>query len=89
MSSDNTQGSGGRIRDVGLIAGSGQFPILFAHAARQASVRVLAVGFDGETDPSLSKYVDEFHMVRLGQLNRLIRTFKNSGITHAAMAGAG
>jgi len=87
MSLDNAQSSDDRIRDVGLIAGSGQFPLLFAHAARQASVRVLAVGFDGETDPSLSKYVDEFHMVRLGQLNRLIRTFRSAGITHAAMAG--
>ena len=79
---------GNRITHVGLIAGSGQFPLLFAHAARQASVRVLAVGFDGETDPALSKYVDEFHLLKLGQLNRLIKTFRNAGITHAAMAGA-
>ncbi len=88
MSLKNAQSSDGRIREVGLIAGSGQFPLLFAHAARQASVRVLAVGFDGETDPSLSKYVDEFHLVRLGQLNRLISTFRSAGITNAAMAGA-
>ena len=88
MSSANQPGSEGRIREVGLIAGSGQFPLLFAHAARQASVRVFAVGFDGETDPALAKYVDEFHMLKLGQLNRLVRTFRNAGITHAAMAGA-
>lgn len=73
---------------IGLIAGSGQFPMLFAHAARLSSVKVLAVGFDGETDPALSKYVDEFHLLKLGQLNRLIKTFRNAGITHAAMAGA-
>jgi len=84
----NTDIPDNRIRHVGLIAGSGQFPLLFANAARQASVRVLAVGFDGETDPALSKYVDEFHMLKLGQLNRLVGTFKNAGITHAAMAGA-
>jgi DUF1009 family protein/predicted dehydrogenase len=83
---ENSEGS--RVTRVGLIAGSGQFPLLFAHAARQASVRVLAVGFDGETDPALSKYVDEFHMLKLGQLNRLIKTFRKAGITHAAMAGA-
>jgi hypothetical protein len=83
---ENSEGRG--ISRVGLIAGAGQFPILFAHAARQASVRVLAVGFDGETDPALSKYVDEFHLLKLGQLNRLIKTFRNAGITHAAMAGA-
>ena len=88
MSLVNMQSSDNRIMEVGLIAGSGQFPLLFAHAARQASVRVLAVGFDGETNPSLSKYVDEFHMLKLGQLSRLIATFKKAGITQAAMAGA-
>ncbi|MDR3554982.1 MAG: UDP-2,3-diacylglucosamine diphosphatase LpxI [Syntrophobacteraceae bacterium] len=88
MSLQNDWGSEGRIREVGLIAGSGQFPLLFAHAARQASVRVFAIGFDGETDPTLSKYVDELHMLKLGQLNRLVKTFRSAGITHAAMAGA-
>ncbi len=88
MSSENMRDSEARIREVGLIAGSGQFPLLFAHAARQASVRVIAIGFDGETDPTLSKYVDEFHMLKLGQLNRLVKTFRSAGISHAAMAGA-
>jgi DUF1009 family protein/predicted dehydrogenase len=88
MSLADTQSSEGRVEEVGLIAGSGQFPLLFALAARKASVRVLAVGFDGETNPALSRYVDEFHMLKLGQLNRLIATFKKAGITHAAMAGA-
>ncbi len=73
---------------VGLIAGSGQFPLLFAHAARQAGVEVVAVGFEGETDPILAKYVDEFHFLKLGQLNRLIKAFKKGNISHAAMAGA-
>jgi DUF1009 family protein/predicted dehydrogenase len=73
---------------VGLIAGGGQFPLLFAHAARQAGVEVLAVGFQGETDPTLAKYVNEFHLLKLGKLNALIRTFQNAGITRAAMAGA-
>jgi DUF1009 family protein/predicted dehydrogenase len=72
---------------VGLIAGGGQFPLLFAHAARQAGVVVVAVGFQGETDPALAKYVDNFRMLKLGQLNALIRTFKDAAITRAAMAG--
>jgi DUF1009 family protein/predicted dehydrogenase len=73
---------------IGLIAGSGQFPLLFAHAARQAGVNVVAVGFEGETDPALAKLVAEIHWQRLGQLNRLIKTFKTAGVTQAAMAGA-
>ena len=73
---------------VGLSAGGGQFPLLLAHAARQSGVEVLAVGFQGETDPALAKYVREFHMLKLGKLNALIRTFKDAGISRAAMAGA-
>ena len=88
ISLPNIGNTDNRIRHVGLIAGSGQFPLLFANAARQASVRVLAIGFDGETDPALAKYVDEFHMLKLGQLNRLVETFRKGGITCAAMAGA-
>lgn len=88
MSSVGISSQKDRVLRVGLIAGSGQFPLLFAYAARQASVRVLAVGFDGETDPVLSKYVDEFHMVKLGQFNKLIRVFHNAGVTQVAMAGA-
>lgn len=85
MTSTQGRDSDGR---VGLIAGSGQFPLLFAHAALQAGVSVVAVGFEGETDPALSKYVGEFHMLKLGQLNRLINVFHKGGITRAAMAGA-
>jgi DUF1009 family protein/predicted dehydrogenase len=77
-----------RAQLIGLIAGSGQFPLLFAHAARQAGVNVVAVGFEGETDPALAKLVAEIHWQRLGQLGRLIRTFKAAGVTQAAMAGA-
>jgi len=73
---------------IGLIAGSGQFPLLFAHASRQANVQVVAVGFEGETDSALRKYVAELHMLKLGQLNKLIRTFHSAGITRAAMVGA-
>lgn len=77
-----------RLNRVGLIAGGGQFPLLFAHAARQASVNVLAVGFEGETDPALVKYVEEFHLLKLGQLSKLIGAFRKAGITNVAMAGA-
>jgi len=72
---------------VGLIAGGGQFPLLFAQAARRAGVKVVAVGFDGETDPDLALHTDEFHLLKIGQLNRLVQTFKKAGVTRAGMAG--
>jgi DUF1009 family protein/predicted dehydrogenase len=76
------------VQRIGLIAGSGQFPLLFAHAAAESGLQVVAVGFQGETDVSLAEHVEEFHLLKLGQLNRLIRTFQKAGITRAAMAGA-
>ncbi|MCK8600569.1 UDP-2,3-diacylglucosamine diphosphatase LpxI domain-containing protein [Desulfoferrobacter suflitae] len=87
MSDQVTQASDAPSR-IGLIAGSGQFPLLFAHASRQANVEVVAVGFEGETDPALGKYVARLHMLKLGQLNKLIRTLQGAGITRAAMVGA-
>lgn len=73
---------------VGLIAGSGQFPLLLAHAARQQGIQVVAAGFDGETDPSLARYVSSFHLLKLGQLGKLIKVFQEAGVRHAVMAGA-
>lgn len=72
---------------VGLIAGSGQFPLLFARAAKKAGRFVVAVGFEGETDPTLKDEVDIFYMLKLGQLGRLIECFHRHDVKRAAMAG--
>ncbi len=74
-------------RTVGLIAGNGQFPILFARGARRAGVRVVAIAHLGETDPSLAREVDELVWVHIGQLSRILKTFKKHGVGEAAMAG--
>lgn len=73
---------------IGLIAGGGQFPLLFAEGAKEAGYQVVAVGFDGETDPNLAAHVAAFHLLKLGQLSKLIRVFQKAGIRRVAMAGA-
>ena len=47
-------------RNIGIIAGSGVYPSTFVRAARMAepAARLIAVGFEGETDPGLEKEVD-------------------------------
>jgi DUF1009 family protein len=72
---------------VGLIAGNGQFPILFAQAAKAQGLRVVAVGMDGETDPSVAGFVDSFSLVKVGQLGKMIKIFQKASISKAAMAG--
>ena len=72
---------------VGLIAGNGVFPILFARAAKARGMRVVAVAHRGETVAEIAGEVDALHWVHVGQLGKTIRQFKRAGITQAAMAG--
>src|SRR5437879_12759301 len=73
---------------IGLIAGNGRFPLLFAENARRLSYRVSAVALTGEADPSLEKVVARIHWIALGQLQRLIKAFKHDGVRQAAMVGS-
>lgn len=72
---------------IGLIAGKGQFPLLFAQAAKNQGFQVIAVAHRGETDPGLAALADRLHWVYVGQLGKIIRIFKNEGVTRAVLAG--
>ena len=72
---------------IGLIAGNGQFPCLFARNARRLGYFVSAVAHKGETDPNLAQVVDHIHWVKLGQLGSLINALKSDGVTKAVMIG--
>lgn len=72
---------------IGLIAGKGQFPLLFAQAARRQGLEVVAVAHQGETDPALESLVHQCHWIFVGQLGKLIRAFKAAGVSRAVMAG--
>jgi len=72
---------------VGLIAGNGRFPLIFARTARQAGVEVIAVAHEGETVPELANAVAAITWVKVGELGRIIRTFQQSGVERAVMAG--
>jgi UDP-2,3-diacylglucosamine hydrolase len=75
------------VKPIGLIAGNGQFPLLFAQAAREQGREVVAVAHEGETLPELESLVREIHWVKLGQLGKIINTFKHAQVTEAVMAG--
>jgi UDP-2,3-diacylglucosamine hydrolase len=75
------------VERIGLIAGNGQLPFLFAREARARGMEVVAVAHRGETDPALEAEVASFTWVRLGQVGRIIRTFQKASVAQAAMAG--
>jgi UDP-2,3-diacylglucosamine hydrolase len=72
---------------IGLIAGSKSLPFLFAQEARRRGERVVAVAFEGETDPKLAEMVDEVEWLRVGQLSKMIGAFTGRGVTQCVMLG--
>jgi DUF1009 family protein len=72
---------------IGLIAGNGRFPIIFADNARKLGYHVSAVAHEGETEPELAGHVDRIHWIKIGQLNKLIQAFKEDGVHQAVMLG--
>jgi hypothetical protein len=72
---------------IGLIAGSGRFPLLFAQAARGRGLAVHAVAHELEADPTLSLHVDTLEWVKVGQVDGIVERLKRHGVRRAVMAG--
>ena len=72
---------------IGLIAGNGSFPLLFAREARVRGEKVIAVALKEEADPALEGLVDQMTWLSLGQLGKTIDYLKENGVDRAVMAG--
>jgi DUF1009 family protein len=72
---------------VGLLAGWGRFPILFAEKAQRLGVPVVCVGIRHEAAPELAGLVRRFYWSGLGKLGRTIRCFRKEGVRQVVMAG--
>ena len=74
-------------KTIGLIAGNGQFPILFAKAAKAEGWTIHATAYREETDPALTRHVDTLKWLYVGQLKRLIKYFHGHAVCQAVMLG--
>ncbi|MBX6315364.1 MAG: UDP-2,3-diacylglucosamine diphosphatase LpxI [Isosphaeraceae bacterium] len=72
---------------IGLLAGSGRFPILFAEAARRQGLRVACIGIRYEAPEELRALCDSFQLVSVSRLGGMIRAFKRLGVQRIVMAG--
>lgn len=73
---------------LGIIAGSRSLPRQFVEQARAAGVRRLVMAaFKGETDPAVEALVDETEWMRVGQLDRMVKTFATRGVKQCVMVG--
>jgi UDP-2,3-diacylglucosamine hydrolase len=73
---------------LGLIAGNGRFPFLVLDAARAQGYDVVVAAIKEETFPEIEAHgAAAVHWLSLGELSRLIETFKQEGVSRAIMAG--
>jgi len=79
---------------LGIIAGNGKFPLLVLDAARAQGMDVVVAAIKEETSPEINQRATaagnaevKVHWMSLGELSRLIETFKAEGVTQAIMAG--
>ena len=77
---------------LGLIAGNGRFPFLLLDAARAQGLAVVVAAIREETDAEIDRRAAEderitVHWLSLGELSRLIETFRREGVEKAVMAG--
>jgi DUF1009 family protein len=72
---------------IGLLAGSGRYPILFAEAARRQGLQVACVGIKYEAAHELMALCASFDVVSVARLGKMIRTFRRRGARRIVMAG--
>ena len=75
------------IQKVGLIAGRGDFPLIFTKEAKKNGAMVVAIGIRGETDAKLFDLADKFFWVYMGKLGTLIERLKQEEVTQVVIAG--
>jgi UDP-2,3-diacylglucosamine hydrolase len=73
---------------IGIIAGSGQFPLLFIEAARKAGRKIALIAHRNETSAEVADAADEVKWVKLGQLGKMIKFFHKSGVGETVFVGA-
>jgi UDP-2,3-diacylglucosamine hydrolase len=72
---------------LGLIAGNGRFPFLVLDAARAQGFDVIVAAIKEETFPEIESRAAAVYWLSLGELSKLIETFKREGVSRAVMAG--
>ncbi len=72
---------------IGLLAGSGRFPIVFAEAARRHGLKVACIAIKHEAPDELRGICDSFRRIGVAKLGGMIRAFRDAGVSRAVMAG--
>lgn len=73
---------------IGIIAGSGQFPLLFIQAAKKAGRKTVLIAHQNETSEEVADAAHEVQWVKLGQLGKILKFFHKQGVGETVFVGA-
>jgi UDP-2,3-diacylglucosamine hydrolase len=72
---------------LGLIAGNGKFPLLFAIKARSLHYHIVAAGVRGDTSWMMRFFVDQYRSFRVVEMSRMLDYLRDAGVKKVLMAG--
>jgi DUF1009 family protein len=72
---------------IGLLAGSGQLPLLAARGIQKAGYELTVVGVAGEAGRELEEAVPSLTMISVGELGRMAAHFRERGVEKLVFAG--
>ncbi|HSW62995.1 MAG TPA: UDP-2,3-diacylglucosamine diphosphatase LpxI [Dissulfurispiraceae bacterium] len=72
---------------IGIIAGSGELPLVIAEDARTRGYRVVVAALEHLAAPDLEKIADSFCWFNVGKLGSLIEYLQKEGVQETIMAG--
>lgn len=72
---------------IGLIAGNGKFPLVFAKMAKKEGATIIAIAIYEETEKALENLVDKTYWINVGQLKTLFEILKKEDIKKTVMVG--
>lgn len=75
------------MKTIGLLAGVGGLPVQFARAARGMGFTVIAIGVVSGVDEELNNAANKTYHISVGQLQEIVTTLKNEGVTEVTMLG--
>src|SRR3954469_23771286 len=76
-----------RQRPIGLVAGGGRYPLVFAQKAQSLGLRVIGLGINDAATPELAQYCEHFYWTGVARMGRMVRLLKRHGVERLVMAG--
>jgi DUF1009 family protein len=75
------------IKKLAIIAGAGSLPKQVVDSCKKEGIEYIIIGLEGQT--SADKFADEedFKMFPLHAISKILKTMKNSEVTHVVLAG--